>query len=62
MGNTGVTGMIVKFTKAKETKGTWKFDEDGKPEEHKVGSLYIKKATVEKLGSPEKIVVEIKKG
>lgn len=54
--------MVVKFTKSKETKGTWKYEEDGKAEEHKVGTLYLRKGTVEKLGNPEKISVEIKRG
>lgn len=53
------TTMKITFTKAKETKNTWAYTEDGDPSTHKVGSLYVKKAAVGKLGSPEHLNVTI---
>lgn len=53
------TNMKITFTKAKETKNTWAYTEDGDPATHKVGSLYVKKAAVEKLGNPEALTVTI---
>jgi len=50
----------ISFTKAKETKGTWAYVEDGPAEGHKVGSLYIKKPAVAELGNPESIELTIK--
>lgn len=51
--------MKVKFTKVKETKGTWQYGEVGDSSTHKVGSLYVKKATVTELGSPEEIEITL---
>lgn len=57
----GTTSIVVKFTKEKETKGTWKYQEEGDSANHKVGTLYLRKSTVEKLGNPEALQIEIKK-
>jgi hypothetical protein len=40
------------FSPAKETKGTWKFEEDLPSEfaEAKIGTLYVRKATLGELG------------
>ena len=47
------------YTKAKETKGTWAFSEDGDPEKFNTGGIYIKRSKLEALGHPEKIKVTI---
>lgn len=51
------TKITVKMAKAKETKGTWMYAEDG--DDPKIGTLYVKKATVESLGKPESIEITI---
>ena len=35
----------VEFTREKETPGTVRFKEDGEPESHVIGTLYVKKAS-----------------
>lgn len=45
--------ITVKMVKAKETKGTWMYSEEG--DDPKIGTLYIKKATVAALGEPQSI-------
>lgn len=49
----------VKFTREKETPGTVRFKEEGDPSDHKVGSLYLKKAAASDLGNPETLAVTI---
>lgn len=36
--------VTLKFTKEKETPGTVRFAEDGDKDNHKVGTLYVKKS------------------
>jgi hypothetical protein len=47
--------IVLKFTKLDETKGTFRYQEDGS---EVVGRLYIKKDAAKKLG--DKITVTIK--
>lgn len=47
--------VTVSFTKEKETTGTVRYKEDGDPAQHKVGTQYLKKATVAELGNPDAI-------
>jgi hypothetical protein len=49
--------VTLTFTKDKETKGTFRYAEDG--DEPVVGTVYVRKAAAEKLGNPEKITVSI---
>jgi hypothetical protein len=50
----------VNFTVERETKNKVRFAEDGKPESHHIGTLYVSKATMAKMGNPESISVTIK--
>lgn len=52
--------VTLKFTKEKETKGTFRYSEDG--DDPKVGSLYIKKSACGDLGNPESLTVVITAG
>lgn len=45
-------------TKAKETKRTWKFDED--PPTYISGTIYVQKSELAKIGNPTEILVTIK--
>ncbi len=49
----------VKFSKERDTKNTVRFAEEGDPEDNKIGTVYLKKATVAELGSPEDIEVTV---
>jgi len=49
--------VTIKFKKEKETKGTFRYTEEG--DETKVGSLYLKKAAATELGNPESLTVVI---
>lgn len=49
----------VAFSHLNDTKGTRRYQEDGDPEKHKVGSLYIKKSTAADLGNPDSLQVTI---
>ena len=55
--------ITVQMTKKRETKGTWLYEEtdnDGDVNvEVALGQLYVKKAAVEALGSPESISISI---
>jgi len=53
--------IVVQFTKDKETKGTWRFSEDVEEgrERGVVGSIYVLKSDLERLGDPNSIVVTI---
>lgn len=51
--------MTLSFTKEKETKGTWRYHEDGTTADAAVGTLYLKNHAVEKLGNPETLSVVI---
>ena len=54
------TTLNVQFSKEKETKGTWRFKEDTEPGERGiVGSIYVLKSELEKLGNPQSILVMI---
>jgi hypothetical protein len=45
------------FTQDKETKGTFRYAEDG--DEPIIGSVYIRKPAAEKLGNPTAIKVTV---
>lgn len=47
------------LVKAKETKGTWVYASEESDLEPVSRSIYIEKAAVAKLGSPDKITVTI---
>jgi hypothetical protein len=47
----------VKFTKEKETKGTFVYTEEG--DTPKIGTLYLKKAAAAEIGNPESITVTV---
>jgi hypothetical protein len=50
----------AKFVVAKETKGTFKFEEVPAPGEPEMcGSLYVKKHVLHRLGNPETITVTV---
>lgn len=51
--------LVVEFTKAKETKGTFVYAENEDNGEVKIGSLYVKKAAAAELGNPESLTVTI---
>lgn len=45
------TTLTIRFAPAKETKGTWKFDEVVEGElEPKIGTLYVRKAALGEIG------------
>lgn len=49
----------ITFTFQRSTKNTHVYQEDGAPEEHKVGSLYIKKTATEATPPPViKVTIE----
>jgi len=43
---------VVAFPKVTEPKGTWQFVETGPRDEHTIGTLYVKKATLKAMGWP----------
>ena len=47
------------FTLERETPGTFRYKEDGDKEDHKIGALYIKKATVSGK-APQQVTVIVK--
>jgi hypothetical protein len=49
--------LTLSFTQERETKGTFRYSEDG--DEPVVGTLYVKKAAAAKLDNPESITVTI---
>jgi hypothetical protein len=54
--------MKVNFTKSKETKGTWQFKEDVTGSDPPfIGTLYVPKRTLDKLGNPDSITVTLEK-
>jgi hypothetical protein len=53
-------GLTVKMTVDKETPGTLRFKEDTAPGETAViGTLYVPKASLKKIGVPQKILVTV---
>ena len=48
----------VTLTVEKETKGTWRFKEDGPDESHMFGTIYVKKASL-KGETPKKLIMEV---
>ncbi len=42
--------ITVPFILEKETPGTYRFAEVGEKETHKIGTIYVKKATIAALG------------
>lgn len=56
--------LVVKFDKERETKNTIRFTErdndEGLPQ--MIGTLYLQKFAVKKLGNPEVVELLIKKG
>lgn len=51
--------VTLKFTKVGETKGTWRYGEDGDATGHMIGTLYVRKGRVAELGEPETLTVTI---
>lgn len=49
----------VKFTKERDTAKTVRFEEEGDPEKHSIGKLYVKKTALKKLGDPEDLTVTL---
>lgn len=49
--------MKIQFTFEKATKRTYRFAEVGDPDDHKVGTIYVKQAAFD--GQPEGLTVEI---
>ena len=49
----------VLMTLERETKGTYLYKEAGDYSTHKIGSLYIKKRTLEELGAPGAKVITV---
>lgn len=52
--------LTLKFTTERETKNTVRYAEDGDPDTHAVGTLYVQKSHLEKIGTPDKLTVTIK--
>jgi hypothetical protein len=52
--------VTVKFTKERETKNKVRFAEDGDESKHVVGTLYVDKSAMSKLGNAENLSVTIK--
>lgn len=50
--------VTAEFTKHKETKGTWQYAEDDENNPI-MGSFYLKRTQLEKLGSPNRVRVTI---
>ena len=46
------------FTLERETKGTYRYAEDGDPAQHKIGLLYVKKGAISG-GAPASIVLSV---
>lgn len=44
-----MTTLVLVFRRERETKGTWRYQEEEQPEGEAVGTLYVKKAA---LGEP----------
>jgi hypothetical protein len=44
--------LTLKFVSERETKSTWRFQEQHANSEPIVGTLYVKKAALAKLGNP----------
>lgn len=57
----GKKGIIVKFSKEKDTRRTRKYKEDGKEEDQAIGSIYVKNTAAEMFGGslPETLKVTI---
>jgi len=53
--------MQLVFTKVKETKNTYRFEERDLPEgtEAAIGVLYVQKSALTKLGNPDKLIVTV---
>jgi len=53
--------LTVSFTKEKETKNAWRFKEVLTPPRERgvVGTLYVMKGDLNKLGDPNEIVITI---
>ncbi len=51
--------LTLRFDKAKETKGTWQFTENGPRETQSVGTLYVKKDALKAMGWPQTLKVVI---
>lgn len=53
-----MTTLVLEFRRERETKGTWRYQEQERPEGEAVGALYVKKAA---LGgeAPERLRVTI---
>lgn len=50
----------LEFTQERETKGTFRYEEDG--DDPAVGKLYLKKDAAKKLGNPKSLTVTIAAG
>jgi hypothetical protein len=52
--------MQITLTREKETKGTYRYTEDGPADTPKAtGSIYFQKAFLQSIGNPKQIVVTI---
>jgi hypothetical protein len=49
----------VTLNAERETKNTVRFAEQGDPEDHAVGTIYVPKATLDRIGNPTSIRVSI---
>jgi hypothetical protein len=58
------SSIVLDFVTERETKGTFRFAEDGVPDGERpvVGTLYVNKAALASIGNPETLVVTIQAG
>lgn len=54
--------LTAKFVTERETKNTVRFREDGPEDQHKIGTLYVQKSELQKLGNPNKLLVTVEAG
>jgi len=54
---TATDTLTVTVHKERETKRTWRYAEAGDPEQHVLGTLYVPKDTLAKLGDPDSLTV-----
>ncbi len=56
-----MSDFTLRFTKAKETKGTWQFQEEKDPSRDRpvVGTLYITKDVLKEMNWPQNLTVVV---
>ena len=61
MGNaaSAVKQETVTMKADRETKNTWRFTEVGDPDDHKIGTLYVPKDTLDAIGASDTINVTV---